>query len=1468
MIDPGRLQKILAILRYEAQKKGVARSDATPEQRRAYFDNLLSVGGNQTNRRLWTSKAPQHGFRGPSEDREQAPQPKPYLNPLEKAKDTYAQIQSGLGSTSMKMGEGVLRLAGNEEGADKIRTEYEKQVAKIGPAKSGWGVAGGMVGTVGAFAPAMLVGGGALVPSLVAGAAMDLPAAASGRDFSVLGMVADWRKRKAEKEGRPLSSTEAGLERGAESPWARGAVDAGLGLGAGLLGELLPGARAARRAEDARIAERSKPPLPPILKDADQGAIDKILEAQRVAERAPKYGPERRAVTRPESPKPQRAKGEKAVLGVSAPPGVVQTYEDLLQMHPDEVKKAAKALKDYEEGSATEIFGKERAVQYERAQRIVNSSMADPHSEKYKQAGELIDQMEGGLTPVQEARLFGIGQTGPNYEEVKELARHAHSYSPEILVDEPTEVLVRSFVGLAGGDRPPADLLTRYALPRVFGELSSRGIPDKQLLDATIRRIVARTGIDPTTAAEALSGRMQQWRAMPTAPTGTRVPNRPLLQSGRGERGAVHLAAVKALVRTGIGAAGGAAATSGEGGLTPLEGAGLGALALNAPSMIRGGKRLLGGAEKVKGAKVPQHPVLISELTPQLKNDYDVTISSLADSAEGIPEVVARAGRLKPGFPEKITRGKAERVAMAEATPIEEVLSKPAGPLDDVEVEVLKLNYNKNREELRNLYARQATEIDAVEASKIDARIGELEGVNDQIINRRVPSASDMGRAFAALRGDFDASSPLAWIQRSKKIIGRDLTEAEREEVQRLIKAGDHEEAAGYIRSLSEPLTMKDLGFWTLARKGGSLLAAPVSVLRPLVGNPTNAAFNAVSRPATVLIDVMASILRSGSPTAARSTSTRGTGRQLWEGLKGAAQGVPEGGRILLSGLDPAAAEKLEIQRGQRLKSPLGFDVPESIRQKLPKGFRPRRIDAVDAWTQFWLRIQGAVDRPFRTATVRASNVEQASLIARREKLKGVDYKKRVEFLIANPTPEMSILSNLRADHISFQNDTWLSSAVSAGKRVLGGSEKVGTRSTGLSPTILAGAELIQPFSRTPSSIIVQGMEATPFGLTGVASDAVRVAKAVSKGDEKLANELQRRLASRGGRVITGLIPIWLGAKWHREGKMIATQPEAGSERTQFYAEGKAPFTIHMGDRWVSVAQLGPVGAGFSFGAMLDRLAQSEEKTVRELLGSATESPSQFLNTAANVGAATVESTARLALETPFMKGTKDVVEALGDVQAKAGEKVAQVGASFIPNILAIEARDQDPVIRRPEGILETMKTRIPGQSQEVAPSLMAATGESTLREAPGHEQKWWHKVLGSSPDRTKFDATIAEMESVGAAVGKINKFKDETDDAYFRRQQVTGDMVQATVAAFANPQAPESASLFQALKIDPGLAVIYQAVKGKDRNDPQLKQALAMLGEMPGFPADVESAGGILEYAIGRARSFTTSTIRKARQP
>ncbi len=88
------------------------------------------------------------------------------------------------------------------------------------------------------------------------------------------------------------------------------------------------------------------------------------------------------------------------------------------EMTPQELDTAIAIERGTGTSAESRVFGPAGAKRYNAAQRTLNSSTVSPHSAAYKQAAATVSAMEKGLTPEQERILFGIGETGPNLEEL------------------------------------------------------------------------------------------------------------------------------------------------------------------------------------------------------------------------------------------------------------------------------------------------------------------------------------------------------------------------------------------------------------------------------------------------------------------------------------------------------------------------------------------------------------------------------------------------------------------------------------------------------------------------------------------------------------------------------------------------------------------------------------------------------------------------------------------------------------------------------------------------------------------------------------------------------------------------------------------------------------------------------------------------------------------------------------------
>jgi hypothetical protein len=87
------------------------------------------------------------------------------------------------------------------------------------------------------------------------------------------------------------------------------------------------------------------------------------------------------------------------------------------EMTREELVLALENEKIIESSAEIDVFGEEGAKKYARLQRQANNLNNPEQADK---ASVLVGEMEDGLTPAQEQRLFGFGEEGPNAEELQD----------------------------------------------------------------------------------------------------------------------------------------------------------------------------------------------------------------------------------------------------------------------------------------------------------------------------------------------------------------------------------------------------------------------------------------------------------------------------------------------------------------------------------------------------------------------------------------------------------------------------------------------------------------------------------------------------------------------------------------------------------------------------------------------------------------------------------------------------------------------------------------------------------------------------------------------------------------------------------------------------------------------------------------------------------------------------------------
>lgn len=367
--------------------------------------------------------------------------------------------------------------------------------------------------------------------------------------------------------------------------------------------------------------------------------------------------------------------------------------------------------------------------------------------------------------------------------------------------------------------------------------------------------------------------------------------------------------------------------------------------------------------------------------------------------------------------------------------------------------------------------------------------------------------------------------------------------------------------------------------------------------------------------------------------TAADAVMSLFTGKRsksyTLRGVKsGAKEGIGKGIEYFKTGYDP--------------RDPLQkFDVHDIHYSNTLKG------RMAEAYTQSVFKLMGGQDQPFYYASLRNSLADQAVTEAKNAGLKGSKRQDFIKKFVTEPTQEALQLADTEARYDVFQNPTALGNLAS----------KVNKGAIG---------QYIIPFSQVPSSVATRMIDRTPIGI------AKEIVGQIKKGKFD-----QRAMSSAIADGSAGLLFIGAGAALTKAGLLTTSYPTDPKERDLWELEGKQPNSVKIGNTWVSLNYMQPMGTLFAAGANYQKALQDG--------GSKTDA---FSSAAAGASKALTEQS--------FLKGISGGLQALSDPQRSAEKFAEQTVGSLVPNIIRSGARSADDKNRDQDGLFESFLAGVP----------------------------------------------------------------------------------------------------------------------------------------------------------------------------
>ena len=390
-------------------------------------------------------------------------------------------------------------------------------------------------------------------------------------------------------------------------------------------------------------------------------------------------------------------------------------------------------------------------------------------------------------------------------------------------------------------------------------------------------------------------------------------------------------------------------------------------------------------------------------------------------------------------------------------------------------------------------------------------------------------------------------------------------------------------------------------------------------------------------------------------------------------------------------------------------------------------------------------RLLTAEDQFFKGVARRMELNGQAARIASREGLKGDAWDARVAELTASPTDDMLQRSLDYGKYLTFQQK-------------LG---ETGRHVSGFAQSNLL-AKVVLPFVRTPINLMKFATERS------IAAPLLKEWR-----DDFRAGGERRDMAVAKMMLGTGFAAMFYEAAL--DGRITGGAPPDPAKTRLLYADGWQPYSIRVGDRWISYSRLDPfsttIGVAADMATLPDGLSDRQKDDKATML------------VASIMG--------NLASKT-WLSGASAFSEALSDPGRYADNWMQRTAGAFaVPAGVAGVTREIDPVSRQRESIGEAVQARVPGMSSDLMPR-RDVFGEPIEFDSLGPDMvsPFWQSQAQDDP-------VVREMLRIGKSVSapgrqytEDGERVDYSPEDYDRYSEIAGRLTyNALLGEIASPR-------------------------------------------------------------------------------
>jgi hypothetical protein len=438
-----------------------------------------------------------------------------------------------------------------------------------------------------------------------------------------------------------------------------------------------------------------------------------------------------------------------------------------------------------------------------------------------------------------------------------------------------------------------------------------------------------------------------------------------------------------------------------------------------------------------------------------------------------------------------------------------------------------------------------------------------------------------------------------------------------------------------------------------------------------LLSGPTTHAVNITSNALVALWQIPERLLAAAFRRLAggQGVDVGEVAAQAYGLVTGAKEGLSLAAKVLRTGVPVDAASKIEV-RSQAAITAANFGLDKG-------GPMAHAVDFIGELVRLPGRALMTEDTFFKAVGYRMELNARAWRQAVGEGFEGEAAARRMRELIADPPRDLRMAA---VDASLYQ--TFTAPLGEGGRLLTAGVNKI------------PGLRLIIPFIRTPVNILK---------FVGVRSPLAPFASAVRA--DIAAGGARRDLAL--ARITTGSLVMAMAAELSGQGLITAGGPTDPEMKAALRRTGWQPYSLKIGDRYLSYQRLDPVGMTLGLAA-----------DIAEVMGQVSDPDTTDL-AAAGVLAAASNLTSKT-----YLSGFADLAEIFGGsgpielTQANAERYLARLAASFVPFSAAVATAERaiDPTLRETRGgertgimaaanrVVQQIRSRVPGYSDELPP--------------------------------------------------------------------------------------------------------------------------------------------------------------------